>query len=148
MNEIKTPKITMKKYWNILVAPINWLLNKIAFKDLKGGEIGTGYTLFVYDSVLSYGYQKHAGASLYFGMLSFWLFIILSMYFGLEYNDVELALANSVVWYAIGWIIEFTHKFKENRVYDPWDAHVMLPFALLGSFLMVLVRWYFYHPNV
>lgn len=131
----------INKIVNKVVQPINWLFDKVALDKLRGKEKLVGYTFFVYDKVLAYSYQRHAG-------LAFWFTI--PLYFILmeftNFSDVITALIASFLMYAFGWLIEFYQKFTGKGEFDGWDAHVMLFFALLSTFLMTLIRVFSYHP--
>lgn len=112
------------------------------FNKFKGKNNLKGY-LFMPDKWLRLDYQKHGALALFLSIpfTTFTAHSILK-----DANDVLAALIASAVIYGIGWFIEFTHKLKPHRQYDPYDAHIMLLMALLGSFIIVLVRSIFYHP--
>lgn len=115
---------------------------KLFPKKLRGTDPDRGY-LQMRGTTLDYGYQKHGAFALVFSFLEFWLVLALT-----NLSDVLAALIAAALMYAYGWVTELTHHFKKHRVYDPWDAHIMLPFALIGAFFAVLLRAIFYHTVI
>jgi hypothetical protein len=109
------------------------LLNLIAKDKLRGTKKTVGYTFFVYDSVLSFSYQKHACPA-------FWLtpvFFFLSKNF-IDVNHYVTGIIVTLFAYAVGWGIEFYQRFTKKGEFDPWDAHVMFWFSLLANCLIIL----------
>jgi hypothetical protein len=132
---------TISKVLNFAVQPINWLLDKIALKKLRGTEKIVGYTFFVFDKVLAYSYQRHASLAFWFSMPLYFMLMEFT-----NFSDVLTALLASAIMYLFGWFIEIYQKVSGKGEYDAWDAHVMLFFALLSTFLLTLIRVFSYHP--
>ena len=112
---------------------------KIFPKHLRGYDTARGY-LHLKGNTLDFGYQKHGAFALVFSFLGFFPLLAVT-----NFTDSITALMISVLMYVYGWLTEATHYFKPHRVYDPWDAHIMFPFALIGSFFAVVLRLIFFH---
>ena len=107
------------------------------------GKTSTKGFLLIPDKWLKLDLQKHGALAL---LLSVPGSTAVAHFLFKDLNDVASALTTSLAVYFIGWIIEIIHKYKKNRNYDPYDAHIMLIMSLFGSFLVIFLRFIFYHP--
>jgi hypothetical protein len=110
---------------------------KLFPKKIRGTDPDKGY-LSLKGTTLDYGYQKHGASTVLVMPLMFMVkyvpWLCLDILKPFVQNNFGAALVASIYAYLIGWFIEYMQKwFFKDRVFDPWDAHIMLIFALIFS---------------